>query len=107
MPIGAAKVVDKDISELNEQWNGIAVQCVNNGKYAKYYLINNVAKQTLGIHLRSELGHTEYQVFSYNFNIVTLTDITLNGHFVKLISRNNSEFGFILWVLGFYDEHVL
>lgn len=41
MAIGAAKVVDKAIAELNEQFNGMAVLGVNHGKYNS---INNVVK---------------------------------------------------------------
>lgn len=36
IPTGPAKDVEKAIPELNEQRNGMAVQCVNHGKYVKY-----------------------------------------------------------------------
>ncbi|XP_023554942.1 glyceraldehyde-3-phosphate dehydrogenase-like [Octodon degus] len=109
---GAAKAVGKVILELNGKLTGMVFQVPTLNmsvvdltchleKAAKCNDIKKKVKQPSDGPFKGILGYTEDQVVSYDFNSGTHfstfdagTGITLNDHFVKLISWYDNEFGY-------------
>uniref|UniRef100_A0A2K5Z744 Glyceraldehyde-3-phosphate dehydrogenase n=1 Tax=Mandrillus leucophaeus TaxID=9568 RepID=A0A2K5Z744_MANLE len=115
---GIAKAVGKVIPELNGKFTGMGfrVPTVNVSvmdltcrlEPATYNDIKKVAKQASERPLKGILGYTEHQVVSSDFNSNPHSSTfnagagtALNGHFVKLISWYDNEFGYSNKVVNF------
>lgn len=109
---GAAKAVGKVIPELNGKLTGMAFRVPTAdvsvvdltcrlGKAAPYQAIKEVMKRASQTHLKGILGYTEDQVVSQDFIHDSRTSIfdagagiSLNDHFVKVVSWYDNEWGY-------------
>ncbi|XP_051786403.1 LOW QUALITY PROTEIN: glyceraldehyde-3-phosphate dehydrogenase-like, partial [Erpetoichthys calabaricus] len=109
---GAAKAVAKVIPELNGKLTGMTFRVPTPNvsvvdltcrleKPAKYEDIKKVVKAAAEGPMKGILGYTDYQVVSTDFNgdhnssiFDAGAGISLNDHFVKLVSWYDNEFGY-------------